>query len=130
MQGARGRLDIRLESNKIALHLAPEWPMANVYMGDTLCRMHRDDEAWPYYVRGFELAPNDVNLVALGVQCMWDEKALGEGSVARAELLAIAEKHPGTWLEYLQRDIVENGEEHDGVDPKYRPRGYNQGPKD
>ena len=27
-------------------------------------------------------------------------------------------------------DILEHGEEHNGVDPKYRPRGYNEGPKD
>jgi hypothetical protein len=130
MQGARGRLDIRLESNRTALELAPDWPMASVYMGDTLCRLHRADEAWPYYEHGFELAPNDVNLIALGVQCMWDEKGLGEDSPHRAALIAIGEKHPGSWLEYIERDVVENGEEHDGVDPKYRPRGYNQGPKE
>jgi hypothetical protein len=130
MQGARGRLDIRLESNRQALELAPDWPMANVYMGDTLCRLHRSDEAWPYYAHGFDLNPTDVNLVALGVQCMWDEKGLGEDSPHRAELIALGEKHPGSWLEYIERDVVENGEEHDGVDPKYRPRGYNQGPKE
>ncbi len=129
MQGARGHLDIRLASNRTALDLAPKWPMASVYLGDTLCRLHRPNEAWPYYTRGFELAPNDVNLVALGVQCLWDEKALGEDSTMRAELIALGEKHPGSWLEYIERDIVDNGEEHDGVDPKYRPRGYNQGPK-
>src|SRR5262249_17204188 len=59
MQGARGNLGVRLESNKVALSLAPNWPMANVYLGDTLCRMHRPHDAWPYYTRGFELAPND-----------------------------------------------------------------------
>jgi protein O-mannosyl-transferase len=48
----------------------------------------------------------------------------------RAELVALGEKHPGSWLEYIERDVVDNGEEHDGVDPKYRPRGYNQGPKE
>jgi hypothetical protein len=130
MQGARGRLDLRLEANRTALELAPDWPMASVYMGDTLCRLHRADEAWPYYVHGFDLASNDVNLVALGVQCMWDEKSLGEDSPHRAELVALGEKHPGTWLEYIERDVIDNGEEHDGVDPKYRPRGYNQGPKE
>jgi hypothetical protein len=129
MQGARGHLDIRLESNRIALELAPKWPMASVYLGDTLCRLHRTDEAWPYYARGFELAPNDVNLIALGVQCLWDEKALGEDTAMRAELVALGERLPGSWVEFMERDIVDNGEEHDGVDPKYRPRGYNQGPK-
>jgi hypothetical protein len=103
--------------------------MANVYMGDTLCRLHRASEAWPYYAHGFDLAPNDVNLVSLGVQCLWDEKALEEDSPARAALVTLADKHPGSWLEYIERDTVENGEENKGVDPKYRPRGYNEGPK-
>lgn len=129
MQGARGNLEIRLASNRTALDLAPEWPMASVYMGDTLCRLHRVDEAWPYYSHGFDLASNDVNLVSLGIQCLWDEKALGEDSAIRAELASIADKHPGSWLEYIERDTVENGEDHHGVDPKYRPRGYNEGPK-
>jgi hypothetical protein len=26
-------------------------------------------------------------------------------------------------------DTLENGEEYKGVNPKYRPRGYNEGPK-
>jgi hypothetical protein len=26
-------------------------------------------------------------------------------------------------------DIVNNGDKHNGVQPKYRPRGYNEGPK-
>jgi hypothetical protein len=129
MQGARGNLDVRLESNRIALDLAPSWPMANVYMGDTLCRLHRAAEAWPYYSRGFDLAPNDVSLVSLGVQCLWDEKALEEDGTTRAELVTLADKHPGSWLEYIERDTLENGDDHKGVDPKYRPRGYNEGPK-
>lgn len=130
MKGARNDLQARLDANKIALDLAPQWPMASVYYGDTLCRLHRAEEAWPHYVRGFELAPNDVNLIALGIQCLWDEKALGPDSKARAELDAMKDKHAGTWLDYLARDIIDHGEEHNGVDPKYRPRGYNEGPKD
>jgi hypothetical protein len=130
MKGARGDLQTRLASNKVALDLAPQWPMASVYYGDTLCRLHRAEEAWPHYVRGFELAPNDVNLIALGLQCLWDEKMLGENSHIRSELDELKDKHPGSWLEYLGRDIIEHGEEHSGVDPKYRPRGYNEGPKD
>jgi protein O-mannosyl-transferase len=130
MKGARGDLETRLAANKIALDLAPQWPMASVYYGDTLCRLHRAPEAWPHYVRGFELAPNDVNLIALGVQCLWDEKQLGEGTSVRAELDTLKDKHPGSWLEYIGRDVLEHGEEHNGVDPKYRPRGYNEGPKD
>ena len=132
MKGARGDLQTRLDSNKIALELAPDWPMASVYYGDTLCRLHRAHEAWPYYVKGFELAPNDVNLIALGLQCLWDEKALTEDSPERPELDTLKDKHPGSWLEYLGRDILEHGDEHTppGVEPKYRPRGYNEGPKD
>jgi hypothetical protein len=130
MKGARGDLETRLASNKVALDLAPQWPMASVYYGDTLCRLHRAEEAWPHYMRGFELAPNDVNLIALGLQCLWDEKMLSENSHVRNDLDSLKDKHPGSWLEYLGRDILEHGEEHSGVDPKYRPRGYNEGPKD
>jgi hypothetical protein len=36
---------------------------------------------------------------------------------------------PNSWLDFLQHDMAEHGEEHNGVDPKYRPRGYNEGPK-
>ena len=50
--------------------------MASVYLADTLCRMHRSAEAWPHYQRGFRLAPNDVNLIALGLQCLWDEEQI------------------------------------------------------
>jgi hypothetical protein len=130
MKGARGDLQTRLDSNKTALDLAPEWPMASVYYGDTLCRLHRAHEAWPYYVKGFELAPNDVNLIALGLQCLWDEKVISQDGPERTELDAMKDRHPGSWLEYLGRDIIDHGDEHNGVDPKYRPRGYNEGPKD
>ncbi|MCL2779602.1 MAG: tetratricopeptide repeat protein [Polyangiaceae bacterium] len=130
MKGARGDLKARLEANKTALDLAPEWPMAHVYLGDTLCRLHRAEEAWPHYVEGFERAPNDVNLIALALQCLWDEKMLTPDGTRRAELDAMRDKHPGTWFDYLVRDILEHGDEHGGVDPKYRPRGYNEGPKE
>ncbi len=130
MQGARGRLEERRAANAIALDLAPDWPMANVYLGDTLCRLHRPDEAWPHYKRGFELAPNEENLIALGIQCLWDEKRLQGNTVMREGLEQMAEKYPKSWLAYLARDTLDNGEAHGGVDPQYRPRGYNQGPKD
>jgi len=129
MQGSRGRLDLRLESNRTALDLAPKWPMANVYLGDTLCRLHRSSEAWPYYQRGFELAPNDQNLIALGVQCLWDEHAMGPDTAVHDGLEDLAERFPGSWVAYLARDTIDNGDTHGGVDPKYRPRGYNEGPK-
>jgi hypothetical protein len=130
MKGARGDLETRLDANATALDLAPDWAMANIYYGDTLCRLHRAEEAWPYYVRGFARGPNDVSLIALALQCLWDEKMLEEGAPMRDALAEEQAKYPGTWVEYLARDVLEDGEEHDGVDPKYRPRGYNEGPKD
>ncbi|HEY1958780.1 MAG TPA: tetratricopeptide repeat protein [Polyangiaceae bacterium] len=127
MQGARGNLEERRKANAVALALAPEWPMANIYMGDTLCRMHRPAEAWPHYKRGFELAPGDPNLIALALQCLWDEKYF---QTVAPELSDMGEQRPGSWLDFLQRDMAEHGQEHNGVDPKYRPRSYNEGPKD
>jgi hypothetical protein len=129
MQGARGNLEARLEANRVALALAPDWPMASIYLGDTLCRLHRPEEAWPYYAHGFDLAPADSNLIALGVQCLWDEKVLGDGSPLRGQLEDLGEKHHGSWLAYIANDLAINGEAFKGVDPKYRPRGYNEGPK-
>jgi hypothetical protein len=127
MWGARGHLDTRLVESQIAVDLAPKWPMAHIYLGDTLCRLHRPAEAWPHYVNGFKLAENEPNLIALALQCLWDEKAIKEHE---NELTTLGNEHTGSWLDYLARDIVDNGEEHHGVDPKYRPRGYNEGPKE
>jgi hypothetical protein len=127
MVGARGRLDERLVANRRALELAPSWAMAHVYLGDTLCRLHRAGDAWPSYKRGFELAPNDPNLIALGLQCLWDEKHV---EPHEDELLALSDAHPGSWLAYLASDIVHHGAEHGGVEKKYRPRSYDGGPKD
>jgi hypothetical protein len=126
MVGARGDLQERLLSNRRALELAPKWAMAHVYLGDTLCRLHRAAEAWPAYKRGFELGPNDPNLIGLALQCLWDEKAV---EAHEDELLAASDAHPGSWLAYLASDIVYNGKEHGGVQKKYRPRSYDGGPK-
>ena len=126
MVGARGRLEERLQISKRALELAPRWPMAHVYLADTLCRLKRPNDAWPHYQRGFTLAPNDPNLIALGLQCLWDEKAI---LPRRDALLALADAHRGSWLSYLASDIVHHGAKHGGVDKKYRPRGYDEGPK-
>lgn len=126
MLGARDRLAERLAVNARAIELAPRWPMAHVYYGDTLCRMKRAAEAWPHYRRGFELAPNDPNLISLALQCLWDQKSI---EPFREPLLELSEKHPGTWLAYLATDIVYNGETHGGVQKKYRPRSYDEGPK-
>jgi hypothetical protein len=130
MLGARGDLEGRLVSNGVALQLAPQWPMASVYEGDTLCRLHRPAEAMPHYLRGFELGPNDLSLIALGLQCLWDEKEISdEDASARPDLQDLADRYPGSWLKYLVDDTFENGDEYKGVNPKYRPRGYNEGPK-
>src|SRR4029077_11139928 len=110
MLGARGDLRGRLASNAVALDLAPKWPMASVYMGDTLCRLHRAVEAVPHYMRGFSLGSNDMNLIALGLQCLWDEHQLEEDAPARDELQELADQYPGSWLKFLVDDIVENGE--------------------
>ncbi len=121
-----GNLPKRLEVNAEAKRLAPQWPMAHVYYGDTLCRMNQPDEAWPHYQTGFELGPNDPNLLALGLQCLWDKKAI---TARHDQLTEMAERHPGTWLAYFATEIVQRGEEHGGVEKKYRPRGYDEGPK-
>jgi hypothetical protein len=127
MKGARGDLDTRLAESRVALELAPSWPMAHIYTGDTLCRLHRAAEAWPYYAKGFDLGPNDLSLIALALQCLYDEKEL----VAHEdELRAIAAEHEGSWIAYLATDTLANYEKNKGVDPKYRPRGYNEGPKE
>jgi hypothetical protein len=127
MKGARGDLDTRLAESQIAVELAPKWPMAHVYTGDTLCRMHFADRAWPHYRRGFELGPNELSLIALALQCLYDE---GRLTTYDAELRELAEKNPGSWIAYLAVDTLDNHDKHKGVDPKYRPRGYNEGPKD
>jgi hypothetical protein len=127
MKGARGDLQTRLVESKIALELAPKWPMAHVYTGDTLCRLHKPEEAWPYYASGFDIGPNELSLIALALQCLHDEGKLKDYD---APLRALAEKHPGSWIAYLAIDTLDNHEKNKGVDPKYRPRGYNEGPKD
>jgi hypothetical protein len=128
MVGAHLRdLNQRLAYNGEAMRLAPQWPMAHIYYGDTLCRMQRAPEAWPHYVKGFELGPNDPNLIALAMQCLWDEKAI---PAHESELLQLSERHPGSWLAYFATEIVYHGEQTGGVEKKYRPRGYDEGPKD
>ncbi|MCL2450700.1 MAG: tetratricopeptide repeat protein, partial [Polyangiaceae bacterium] len=129
MLGARGDLAGRLTSNEVALRLAPKWAMASVYLGDTLCRMHRAPESVPHYLRGFGLGPNDMGLIALGLQCLWDEQQLTDDSDVRGQLQDLADQYPGSWLKYLVDDTLTSGDEYHGVSPKYRPRGYNEGPK-
>ncbi|HZO12541.1 MAG TPA: tetratricopeptide repeat protein [Polyangiaceae bacterium] len=127
MVGARGDLQTRLRESHIARKLAPDWAMAHIYTGDTLCRMHRAAEAWPYYKEGFHDDPNARSLIALALQCLYDEKQLLPHD---KELRALSEEHGSSWLAYLAVDTLDNHEKHKGVDPEYRPRGYNQGPKE
>jgi hypothetical protein len=126
MVGARGRLEERLAANRRALEIAPRWPMAHIYLGDTLCRLRRTTEAWPHYVQGFQLAPNDPNLIALALQCLWDQNAI---EPHRNELIEMGRTQVHTWLAFLANDIVQNGKEHGGVQKRYRPRSYDEGPK-
>jgi hypothetical protein len=125
MLGARGELEQRLSETERAQRIAPQWPMAHVYLGDTLCRMQRAADAWPHYRRGFELGPNEPNLIALGLQCLWDQQLFTPHQI---DLQLLAAEFPGSWLEYLVTDMVDHGAEHGGVDKKYRPRGYDEGP--
>lgn len=127
MKGARGDLETRFTESKKALELAPKWPMAHIYTGDTVCRLHRAAEAWPYYKAGFDLGPNELSLIALALQCLYDEKEL---LPHEEELRALAAAHEGSWIAYLAIDTLQNHEKNSGVDPKYRPRGYNEGPKE
>lgn len=143
MLGARGQLQERLRYNDVARKLAPNWAMGHVYYGDTLCRLAgaaersgappdaekrlaRAELALPHYLKGFALAPNDPNLISLALQCMWEEKIV---LPHRQELSDLADEHPGSWLAYLVSDTLENGEKNGGVQKKYRPRSYDEGPK-
>ncbi|MEZ4220707.1 MAG: tetratricopeptide repeat protein [Polyangiaceae bacterium] len=127
MVGAHlGDLPRRLAINGRARELAPQWPMAHIYYGDTLCRMKRPADAWPYYERGFVLAPNDPNLIALALQCLWDQQGIESH---KARILELVDENRGTWLAYLGTQIVYHGKENGGVEKKYRPRGYDEGPK-
>jgi hypothetical protein len=125
MLGARGKLDQRLVENRLAMEIAPAWPMARIYYADTLCRLNRTDESWTFYRQGLILAPNDRNLIALSFQCLWDHGGI---SSREKEILELADKQPGSWLAWLARDVVTNGSKNGGVDKKYRPRGYDEGP--
>jgi hypothetical protein len=76
--------------------------------------------------------PQDPNLIALGLQCLWDEDRIrSKDTEAARELTAVGDKYYGSWLKFLVDDTLANGDSYTpkGVNPKYRPRGYNEGPK-
>jgi len=77
-QGARAHLEERRPPTPWHSTWHPEWPMANVYLGDTLVRMHRPDEGWPYYNANSSLPPTIKYLVALPCQCLWGRKKTPE----------------------------------------------------
>lgn len=123
MLGARGQTEARIAWTRAALEVAPTWPMAHVYLGDALCRSEQVEEAWAPYRTGFLLAPDQRSLIALGLQCLWDQ---GVYSEREAELQKMAGESPGSWLAYLVAEVSERGEEHGGVPLRYRPSGYNE----
>ncbi|NUP13148.1 MAG: hypothetical protein HOW73_44475, partial [Polyangiaceae bacterium] len=126
MAGARKQMEVRLQESHIARNLAPEWAMAHIYTGDTLCRMGRVDESWPHYARGFELGYNDKSLISLALQCLFDYKKLKEHE---PQLRALAAKYPGSWLAHLAIDTLDNGDKQGGVQREHKARSYNEGPK-
>ncbi|MBN1607296.1 MAG: tetratricopeptide repeat protein [Polyangiaceae bacterium] len=126
MLGTRGRGEERLRVGRKALEIAPSWPMAHVYHADALCRLGRAAQAWPHYQRGLTMAPNDRNLVALSLQCLWDKKQI---EARQAELIDLSLNYPGTWLSRIIDDVLEHGKEHGGVRAEDRPRSYNEGPR-
>lgn len=123
MLGARGDKEGRLRATRRAVELAPRWPMGRVYLGDILCRMGRVDEAWPHYEAGLGLGPNQKSLVALTLQCLWDQ---GTYRKYESRLAELAEVHPGSWVAYLVAEIRVRGAEEGGVPREHRPRGYNE----
>jgi hypothetical protein len=100
--------------------------MANTASPPPEKRLAAAERAIPHYLKGFALAPNDPTLIALAMQCMWEEKIV---LPHRQQLSDLADEHPGSWLAFLVSDILENGEKNGGVQKKYRPRSYDEGPK-
>lgn len=98
-----GRHDLRLEPNLEALELAPEWPKANVYLGDTLCHLQRFDEAWEPIIRGLRLDPEGEHLITMGLRCLLHSRLLVQ---RKSELSALAREYPETWLSHYIDNIL------------------------
>jgi protein O-mannosyl-transferase len=130
MLGTRRRMDERIAAGTIAYQLEPTWAMASVYLGDAYCRSSRAPQAVEHYKRGFALGHEDISLLALGLQCLWDEKLLTQNSDLMKELQEESGKFVGSWYAYLVADMHYNGDKNGGVEPKHRPRGYNEGPRE
>ena len=62
------------------------------------------------------------------------EKQLVAGAPLRETLVAEAKKTEkpteNSWYNWLVTDLMANGETNNGIDPKSRPRSYNEGPRE
>lgn len=123
MLGARDDPEGRVRATKRSVELSPQWPLGHVYLGDALCRSGKVEEALAHYVRGLELAPDQKDIAALSLQCLWDTGAFEQ---ARPALERVAARDPRGWLSYLLGEVVVRGRENDGVPSEYRSHGYNQ----
>jgi hypothetical protein len=107
--------EARLIENVRAAELAPQWDMAFIYVGDTLCQLNRMDEAWGWYVKGFRIGPQNSGLIALALQCLSDHNALLSHET-EAEALVSEKEMAGSWLAYLVRDTLDRERKCRGVD--------------
>jgi hypothetical protein len=125
MLGARGDLEARLHWTERALSLAPDWAMANVYLGDVWCRKRLMERAAGPYLDGLARAPNSKDLSALALQCIWEAGAYDD---YRTRLHALVKDGKNTWLRYFLYELDESGEVNGGLPARYRPLGYNRAP--
>ncbi len=123
MLGARGYGDARIERTRRAVRLAPNWPLAHVYLGDALCQSGFPERALPHYLRGLSKDPDSKALAALALQCLWEK---GMFEQAFEPLRRVAAEEPRGWLSFLLDEVQQRGHEQGGVPLKYRPRGYNE----
>lgn len=123
MLGARGDHPARLLHTKRAVSLAPDWPLGQIYLADTYCRLGEMDRAMEIYLRGLSMKPNSKALTALSLQCIWDKGAFESN---KHRLMDLAARHPDTWLDYFVYRLTSDGDENDGIPAEYRPRKYNQ----
>jgi len=98
-------------------------------VGDRVVRLGprcEDDTVHELFLQRGEEALGDCVVVAVADPT----RAPPDADSHREELVLLSDENPGTWLAYLARDIVANGKKNGGVERKYRPRGYDEGPSD
>jgi hypothetical protein len=122
MLGARGDSESRVRYARMAVELAPQWAMGQIYLGDALCRTRRAKEARKPYLEGLAHAAERKGLTALALQCIWE---MGAYQDYRPALLTIADAHPDSWLAFFLRSLDEDGTQNRGIPEEYRPRKYN-----